>query len=945
MVFMSVRKIAYYFLVFFLGCFASQATHLKGGEITVKRISDKTLTYEFTLTTYTENNRANQDQGDVNFCFGDGTAIFKAKRCCGSPVDIGNGTMKNIYKIEYTYPAPALFYRVSVAVPNRNDGVRNITRSVEVPFYVETTFSINSGLGQNSTPLLLNPAVDLTAVIGQPFIHNPNAVDAEGDSLAYRLSVSKTGDYETCSTGSRGLTAPNFRQPNEVAAVPSNFTINSLNGDLIWDSPQEVGLYNCAFIIEEWRNGVKISETVRDMQIEVKDVDNKGPKITVPPDVCVQAGAYLNETISASDVLSKSGRLDPITIYSLGNVYAMDTVYAVKQPYATFSSSPKQTSPATGVFKWQTACQHIRKETYDIFFKVEDNPPVNVGGGVKLVDSKIWKVRVIAPSVKGLKASIKPATSNALLTWNSYACALPNAKIIVFRKQAACNPVVNKVCQTGMTLTGFTEIARLDITKTSFEDTNGGAGLMKNANYTYVLVVIFTNSKGSDDYSPMSESACVLIPSAAPLMTNVSVLKTDAKLGEMLVKWTRPLKLDTVFYSGPYQYVVQRADGQNGSNFTPISSGIPAKISPARLDTVYADKNLNTAAGAYRYKVDFYYSQNNQFKLLDSPSPASSVFLLGQAAVKSVKLAWSASVPWSNDFQVHRVYRETPRGSGKFNQITEVSVAGPNTYTFTDQGIDYFTQDGKFDMVISPDSTYCYYVETIGTYGEGLPRIGLINASQIVCVKPQSDVNPCAPKLALGALNCESLDASLNCQFTSFTNTLIWTPTLTGSCDQSIASYRIYYSKDGTTFGKIAEVSDLKYLHQKTDSFIGCYYVTAISQLGKESAKSEIVCQDNCPSFELPNLFSPNGDGKNDVFQAMRCPRFVTQVACKIVDRNGQLVYQYSGEINGFGWNGKDLNGNLMAASTYFYTCDVKFDVKNEALKTKHLKGWVELVK
>ena len=93
-----------------------------------------------------------------------------------------------------------------------------------------------------------------------------------------------------------------------------------------------------------------------------------------------------------------------------------NTVYAVKQPYATFSTSPKQPSPAVGVFKWQTACQHIRKETYDIFFKVEDNPPISIGGGVKLVDSKIWKVRVMAPSVKGLKASIKSGTSNALLT-------------------------------------------------------------------------------------------------------------------------------------------------------------------------------------------------------------------------------------------------------------------------------------------------------------------------------------------------------------------------------------------------------------------------------------------------------------------------------------------------------------------------------------------------
>ena len=168
---MFLKKFYFLLLGLLLGFFTAQATHLKGGEITVKRISDKTLTYEFTLTTYTENNRANQDQTEVNFCFGDGTTIYKARRCCGTPLDIGNGTMKNLYKIEYTYPAPALFYKVSVAIPNRNDNVRNITRSVEVPFYVETIFSINSGLGQNSTPLLLNPAVDLTAVIGLSLIH------------------------------------------------------------------------------------------------------------------------------------------------------------------------------------------------------------------------------------------------------------------------------------------------------------------------------------------------------------------------------------------------------------------------------------------------------------------------------------------------------------------------------------------------------------------------------------------------------------------------------------------------------------------------------------------------------------------------------------------------------------------------------------------------------
>ncbi|MFM6915458.1 MAG: gliding motility-associated C-terminal domain-containing protein, partial [Aquirufa sp.] len=450
--------------------FAAQATHLKGGEITVKRVSDKTLTFEFTLTTYTENNRANVEQNTVNFCFGDGSSILAARRSAGYPINLGNGTMKNVYKIQYTYPAASLFYKVSVAVPNRNDGVLNITRSVDVPFYVETIFSINAGLGLNSTPILLNPAVDLTAVVGQPFIHNSNAVDAEGDSLAYRLSVSRTGAELTCDPASRGLLAPNFKQPNEVSATPSSFTINAKTGDLIWKSPQEVGIYNCAFIIEEWRNGVKISETVRDMQIEVKDLDNRGPLLTVPADVCVQAGTRINQTITAIDQVSKTGRVDPITITSSGNVYAIDTTYSVKPPNATFTAAARQTAlTAIGTFNWQTDCVHIRKEGYDVFFKAEDFPPVTSAGASNLVDSKIWNIRVLAPAVKNVTATAGVGTSIAL-RWSSYTCALPNATLILYRKQGSCDAIVNANCATGMTASGYTELARLPITATTYTD-------------------------------------------------------------------------------------------------------------------------------------------------------------------------------------------------------------------------------------------------------------------------------------------------------------------------------------------------------------------------------------------------------------------------------------------------------------------------------------------
>ncbi|MHA8055531.1 T9SS type A sorting domain-containing protein [Aquirufa nivalisilvae] len=502
---MISKRLFFVLLIYFFSGFINCCgTHLKGGEISIKRISNDKLSYEFTLTTYTEDNRANQDQTEVNFCFGDGSGIYKAKRL--SVVNLGNGTLKNTYKIEYTYSVIALFYKVSVAIPNRNEGVRNITRSVEVPFYVETLFSVNPSLGKNSTPILLNPPSNLTTQIGQQFIYNPNALDAEGDSLAYRLTVSRYGDYETCNPSSRGIMAPNFKQPNEVSTTASSFTINSMNGDLIWDSPQELGFYNCAFIIEEWRDGIKISETVRDMQIEVKDSDNMGPRIIVPADVCVQAGSLIRETITAYDVASKTGRLDPVTITSLGNVYPTDTSYSVKQPYANFASTPNQTGTAIGTFSWQTDCQHIQKAAYSIFLKSEDNPPITNGSRFRLIDSKIWKIRVIAPKITGIKATVDSVSLYSNLSWDNYKCNLSNSKIIIYRKQSdKINQTVYNSCQTGMSLNGFEEIARLNTSTTSFVDNIDGNGLMFNKNYIYVFLVSFTNSDGKDDFSPMSE--------------------------------------------------------------------------------------------------------------------------------------------------------------------------------------------------------------------------------------------------------------------------------------------------------------------------------------------------------------------------------------------------------------------------------------------------------
>jgi gliding motility-associated-like protein len=932
----------------------SFATHLRGGEISIKRVSTTALTYEFTLTIYCDLNtglRAWTDQKTVKFCFGDGLGVvLEVPRVNGNGQgeDIGNGVAKGIYKATYTFAA-AGDYKVTVAIPNRNRDVKNIPApSDQVAFYVETILKVNPGLGQNSTPILLNPAVDLTAVVGQKFIHNPNAIDVEGDSLAYKLINCRKGDQDDCKQ--RGLNIPGFVQPNEVASTPSSFTIDENTGDLIWDVPQEIGLYNCAFIVEEWRNGVLISITVRDMQIEVKDADNAAPKIKIPDDICVEAGTLINQVITATDTPAKQGRLDNMSLFSTGAVYKLpDGTTFISPEFATFvQNGSNPSSPASGTFRWQTTCSHIRQEPYDILFKVQDVPVLKTIPS--LVDSKNWKIKVIAPRIKNLRTIPDAGNRTVTLRWDSYACQNAGAVIIIYRREG-CSNYTPAVCTVGLPANlGYVEVGRVPVNTTTFTDKN----LKRNTDYSYRTLVQFTNGTNST-MSVTSDQACANLPFQGSVITNVTVDKTNATTGEITVRWTRPIALDRVQYKAPYQYRLFRATGQTGSaGFAQVSPNIDTDLTAGKLDTLFTDKALNTLDNAYRYRLVFYYTTSSGLTALDTTENASSVRLAATGDVRSVNLSWQATVPWNNQNQTHRVYRETRQGSGVFNRIADVPVTG--TFSFTDTGRDTYSADGLAIARMSPDSSYCYKVETVGTYGD--PKIQpalLYNFSQITCATPKTDLVICPPNLLIDALDCGQYNKDeSNCNTTSFNNKLTWTnPEKSGTgadCDKDIVKYTIYYAPAvGVDFTKIGEVTTpptplaTTFTHTKTDSYIGCYYVTSTNRFGAESGRSNVVCKDNCTSFDLPNIFTPNGDGKNDIFQAMKCPRFVQSVMFVVYNRAGQKVFEYNGPK--LEWNGNDASGNPLPAGSYYYTCETKFLTLDPNSATLNLKGWVELVR
>jgi len=967
-----MRSILQYLLLSFsfVLLFVSQkanATHIRAGEITARRISGASasaLTYEIRLTAYFDivNGPGAADaQNDVTFTIGNVTStgqptVLNAPRILPI-VNIGNGTTMNIYITRFTFPSAGQF-RISFEEDNRNNNVLNIgpPPTQNLNFYVSTILEINANFGLNQTPVLLNAPIDLAAV-GQRYIHNPGAFDADGDSLSYKLFIPQRSGVNGAGINLQYVDPNQIGAPGntEAGASPATFGINSITGDLTWDAPMVKGYYNVAFIVEEWRDGVLIGRIVRDMQIIVDDARNDRPLLTPLQDICVEAGTLINQQVVATD---KNG--DRLNLTSNGGIYESTLISPALARFTV--AQQNAVGRVTGQLTWQTGCNHIRLEPYDVLFKVEDaaGPSVpNPGLFRKLADITTLNIRVYGPKPVNLRAvaATDPAGVAYRLTWDAYKCQIAGAQIVIYRSEG-CKTIPEDVCITGIPAgSGYTEVSRVAVGQTTYLDNNNGAGLKPGVSYSYRLVVEFPrpganiNEPGSlvgGGESVASDEFCLKLPMIMPVITHVTVDSTHATRGQITVRWTRPQALTGL----PAQYRLMRATGQNGTAFTEVTR-INTNLDPNVVDTLYVNTGLNTVANAYRYQIEYYYTQGGTLVQQDVTEAASSVRLeQGAADPTRIRLNWSAIVPWSNNGTIHRVYREDKARPGTFNRIDDVRAQGSQPFTYVDDGTDKYAADGVINVTISRTETYCYKVETVGSYNNSQikPDV-LLNFSQIICVAASDTTKPCPPVLSIDALDCAALALTpeVYCDQVSFTNNLSWTYPAQ-PCDQNLSAYKIYYARfEGDKPALVGTVTappiplSTSFAHNGLTSFAGCYYVTAVNGFGTESAPSNTVCKDNCPMYVLPNVFTPNGDGKNDNFQPFDCPAFVQSLEFKAFNRWGAQVFDTK-DVN-IAWNGKTKAGKDLAAGQYYYEVTIYFESSQKNAKPATIKGWVQLLR
>jgi gliding motility-associated-like protein len=131
----------------------------------------------------------------------------------------------------------------------------------------------------NSSPQFSNPPVPYICQ-GQSFTFNQGAFDPDGDSLVYSLGPCFNNNATTQVGYAVGYS------PTAPLGPTWNVSINSFTGDVTM-TPNPTGAIvtgvMCVYV-EEYRNGVKIGEVFRDMQITVIDCSAFG-QVNNPPTI------------------------------------------------------------------------------------------------------------------------------------------------------------------------------------------------------------------------------------------------------------------------------------------------------------------------------------------------------------------------------------------------------------------------------------------------------------------------------------------------------------------------------------------------------------------------------------------------------------------------------------------------------------------------------------
>ncbi len=324
-------------LLFGLMCFAavSYASHVVGGNIEVVQTGPNS--YDVTMNLFRDCGGIDLDDDQTIYVYEQGTnnsfGSLTVAQSSGAEyvVELGDScyTPTGLCIEQWTFTGtmtladnPNGYYFVW-DVCCRNGGIDNISAPSSAGSLLYTEIPDPALAGMNSSPSFgPYPADGYFCVNYTQEIENP-VTDADGDSLVYSL-VTPYEDVPSVQPFANVAWAGGYSLANIVGnAAQPPMSIDSETG-VITVHPEQAGVYVFSVLVEEYRNGVKIGETIRDVQYEALPCSfDSPPTINMQDTVAVYAGDSICVDVTVTDV----DGTDTLYVLPTSNDFNLNTTF------------------------------------------------------------------------------------------------------------------------------------------------------------------------------------------------------------------------------------------------------------------------------------------------------------------------------------------------------------------------------------------------------------------------------------------------------------------------------------------------------------------------------------------------------------------------------------------------------------------------------------------
>jgi gliding motility-associated-like protein len=381
--------------------FIANATHIVGASLTYQHLGG--ATYRVTLKMYRDcrpgnvafPNSVTIEVRDVNgnlftpnkaisIPFTTSTAVNPyIDTCAANP---GLCLEEAIYtKVVNNLPPQPGGYHLYFQSCCRNNTLTNVVNPLNTGDSWYTHIPDMSSLITDSSPVWVNPP-PVFVCQAEPINFPHGATDLDGDSLVYSFYTPYSDPAPTFPGGVATFTPITWQPgygPNNSCGGP-NLTINPQTG-FISGSPPNIGQYVCGVRCEEYRNGAKIGEILRDFQFNV---------VYCPP--LAQANIGPPSGVCSGQTVNFVNNSDPANSYfwNFGDISTINDTSSLLTPNYTYPGLGPYT--VTLVINVGTACADTATQIVQLSYVTTSYTPSNdsacVGDSVAFTDTSVPSV-------------------------------------------------------------------------------------------------------------------------------------------------------------------------------------------------------------------------------------------------------------------------------------------------------------------------------------------------------------------------------------------------------------------------------------------------------------------------------------------------------------------------------------------------------------------------